>query len=451
MESIIEDDIIEAQRMPAASSVVVEAVLCAERPILRRRRLSSLSPESEHNSCSRSRMANDCYICCQQGENNCSYNCCDDDGRNIIESSLPSPSSDDNSRRRRRRHRYGSCQRVIMAAMMILLAVIFSSIPIISTRTPSTLFAVAFSPSLNLSPARFSSSCTTQLSAVRKRVGSHHHQPPPRATIANNNNANNNNNNNNGGGGGRRRKNNVFEQFTPEYIGSPYDIDLSPPVDKNGHIDLTKGNNDDNTHTTTKKQVNRKRGGRGRGQTINSTKSTTTIKNANKVNLRLRTLLLNDEGEINPSLPDDSPEAAQQLAQFHTYSKVSEEARRKAKESVSSHTEDEDDDEDYEEGNDNDGGEMVATTMSINNLAGVNNARRKRTTTAAMKQQQQQRRSSIRATVKETGSDSISSYTKSLGQHELLHKDDEVLLGRQVRMLMVLEDKRMELEEEMLR
>ncbi|KAL7437829.1 hypothetical protein ACHAXM_005854 [Skeletonema potamos] len=58
---------------------------------------------------------------------------------------------------------------------------------------------------------------------------------------------------------------------------------------------------------------------------------------------------------------------------------------------------------------------------------------------------------SIRATVKETGSDSISSYTKSLGQHELLHKDDEVLLGRQVRMLMVLEEKRMELEEELLR
>ena len=93
---------------------------------------------------------------------------------------------------------------------------------------------------------------------------------------------------------------------------------------------------------------------------------------------------------------------------------------------------------------------MVATTMSIHNLAG-GHAKRRRTTTTTIKQQQQQRRTSIRATVKETGSDSISSYTKSLGQHELLHKDDEVLLGRQVRMLMVLEDKRMELEEEMLR
>jgi RNA polymerase primary sigma factor len=94
---------------------------------------------------------------------------------------------------------------------------------------------------------------------------------------------------------------------------------------------------------------------------------------------------------------------------------------------------------------------MVATTMNIHNLAGGNVKRRRTTTTAMKQQQQQQRRTSIRATVKETGSDSISSYTKSLGQHELLHKDDEVLLGRQVRMLMVLEDKRMELEEEMLR
>ena len=57
----------------------------------------------------------------------------------------------------------------------------------------------------------------------------------------------------------------------------------------------------------------------------------------------------------------------------------------------------------------------------------------------------------VRATVKETGSDSIGSYIKSLGQHELLYKEDEVLLGRQVRLLSVLEERRYELEEELLR
>lgn len=88
---------------------------------------------------------------------------------------------------------------------------------------------------------------------------------------------------------------------------------------------------------------------------------------------------------------------------------------------------------------------MVATTRNIHNLHDTS------ATAAHRRNTNNKRRMSIRATVKETGSDSISSYTKSLGQHELLHKDDEVLLGRQVRMLMVLEEKRMELEEELLR
>ena len=57
----------------------------------------------------------------------------------------------------------------------------------------------------------------------------------------------------------------------------------------------------------------------------------------------------------------------------------------------------------------------------------------------------------VRATVKETGSDSISTYIKSLVQHELLYKEDEILLGRQVRMLSKLEEKRSELELQLLR
>jgi hypothetical protein len=61
------------------------------------------------------------------------------------------------------------------------------------------------------------------------------------------------------------------------------------------------------------------------------------------------------------------------------------------------------------------------------------------------------RTSTIRATVKETGSDSISTYIKSLGQHELLYKADEILLGRQVRLLMNLEASRKGLEDTLLR
>ena len=57
----------------------------------------------------------------------------------------------------------------------------------------------------------------------------------------------------------------------------------------------------------------------------------------------------------------------------------------------------------------------------------------------------------VRATVLETGSDSISTYIKSLGQHGLLYKEDGILLGRQVRMLSILEGKRRELEDELLR
>ena len=224
----------------------------------------------------------------------------------------------------------------------------------------------------------------------------------------------------------------MFEQFTPDYIASPYDIDLGPSeVDSNGHVDLT--------HTTNNNNEGGKRK-RGRPRKTPVVETTTTVKNANKVNQRLQSLLLNDEGEINPYLPDDSPEAAQQLAQFHTYSKVSEEARRKAKESVSNHN---DDDEEEEE---DEWGGVAATTRNISNLHQTSKLSNRRHPPPPPK-----RRTSIRATVKETGSDSISSYTKSLGQHELLHKDDEVLLGRQVRMLMVLEEGRRELEEELLR
>lgn len=410
---------------------------CSDERTCRRRRASP-PEESEHISCN-----------CIAANNNCCSVNCNDGGINkrMFDSiEMPSPSfhstlssSVQGIKLRRRRHGSYLCSQIVLAttALMVLL---LSSSTTISTTT-GVLFASAFSPPLpssslikQLSPSCYDTTTTTrtQLHAVRKRVGSHH-QPTnqnyiaasPRTTT----------NNNNSAPTPRRRKNNVFEQFTPDYIASPFDVDLGPAADKNGHVDLS---HKDDIKTNNGKQQ-RRRGRPSKKHSTTASVDTNTIKNANKVNLRLQSLLLNDEGEINPYLPDDSPEAAQQLAQFHTYSKVSEEARRKAKESVSSHPNDEEEDEDVE------GGRVVATTRNIHNLHDTS------ATAAHRRNTNNKRRMSIRATVKETGSDSISSYTKSLGQHELLHKDDEVLLGRQVRMLMVLEEKRMELEEELLR
>lgn len=52
----------------------------------------------------------------------------------------------------------------------------------------------------------------------------------------------------------------------------------------------------------------------------------------------------------------------------------------------------------------------------------------------------------IRASVKETGNDAIGSYLKSMGSHELLRKEDEIVLGRQIQILVKWETVRQELE-----
>eukprot|EP00986_Skeletonema_menzelii_P003757 scaffold1202_cov149-Skeletonema_menzelii.AAC.2 len=379
--------------MPSASSLDG----CSDDRTCRRRRASS--PESEHISCNCNLAINNC---CSVDDYN---NGCIDESMVGIElppipllQSISSSSREIKLRRRRHGSKSNLCSQIVLATTALALMLISSPATISNTDGPSLLFASAFSappltPMKQLSPSCYTKTTTTQHYAVRKRVGN--------------------------------------------YIASPYDVDLGPSaVDKNGHVELS---HKDDTKTNNGTSKPRRRGRPSKNQSTTSAVDTNGIKNANKVNLRLQSLLLNDEGEINPYLPDDSPEAAQQLAQFHTYSKVSEEARRKAKESVSSHADDEDEQDDDE------GGRVVATTRNIHNLHDTS------AVAAQRRNASNKRRMSIRATVKETGSDSISSYTKSLGQHELLHKDDEVLLGRQVRMLMILEEKRMELEEELLR
>lgn len=196
-----------------------------------------------------------------------------------------------------------------------------------------------------------------------------------------------------------RRSKNVFEQFTPEYVKSPYDIDVLPKFNGNG-----VSSPDD--------KVN------GAKDSSNATGS----KQRKQLSQRLESLLQNDEGEED-YFADDSPQAAQQIADIRIYGKLSEEARRKATEAV----------------------KEVKDKRATKGVIGDND----REMTAATPVRKK-RTSTVRATVKETGSDSISNYIKSLGQHELLYKADELLLGRQVKLLMQLEETRKGLEEKFL-
>lgn len=57
----------------------------------------------------------------------------------------------------------------------------------------------------------------------------------------------------------------------------------------------------------------------------------------------------------------------------------------------------------------------------------------------------------VKASVFETGQDSIKEYMKALGNHQVLSAEDEQVLGRQIQTLAKWEEKRQELEDELLR
>jgi len=57
----------------------------------------------------------------------------------------------------------------------------------------------------------------------------------------------------------------------------------------------------------------------------------------------------------------------------------------------------------------------------------------------------------IRANVRETGFDSMKYYMKTMGNHELLQKNEEIILAREIQILMKWEEIRDELESELLR
>jgi hypothetical protein len=192
----------------------------------------------------------------------------------------------------------------------------------------------------------------------------------------------------------KQRSKNVFEQFTPAYMKSPFDVDVLPRTD-DAEVNGKSADNFDPPKT----------------------------KQQNHLTQRLKSLLQNDEGEED-YIADDSPEAAQQIADIKIYGKLSEEARRKATEAVK---------------------EVKLKTKK------GKGGRDEEEDAEQVLPVQNKRKSKVRATVKETGSDSINTYIKSLGQHELLNKADELLLATQVRKLISLEETRKMLESDQLR
>lgn len=218
----------------------------------------------------------------------------------------------------------------------------------------------------------------------------------------------------------RRRKKNVFDQFTPAYDSSPFDVSFGSEAD---HFEV-------NSNGEKKTKLSQKRKQRQN-------------KSEGEVHRRIAALLADDVGEQNPSVPDDSPEAAHEIADGASSRKVSEEARRKANVAVSTAGEAE---EDFSAAK----VRRVVAGESDHSVAPRHSQEDYDADQEPMPRRRRGPQKILRATVKETGSDSISTYIKSLGQHELLYKEDEVALGRQVRILTTLEKERQNLEEELL-
>jgi len=383
-----------------------------------------IPPSSEISS----RQEDDCYLARQL----------DDDNMMSIHQHYTSNTNGhdrDRIRKRKRPRRRASIAMVSLAAIVSNNCSAINSVQAFAT--PYQLHTV--------SPIQKS----TSLNAVHKRLGNHDISTSrASAERANSNNSNKKFVKSRGG-----KKTNVFEQFTPDYMSSPYDVDLSGDDDGDTSNEEEQSVIKLNNGSTIKKKIPPSQTKYKPPNRVNKSQIIT----SNKINLRLRTLLKDDTNEQDPLIPDSSPQAANQLALKDSYNKLSEEARRKANEAVKAGNND-----DGEEGESVVGDGKVRRVVKkkgnkakpaieegedeIANSNAVTLASPTRTSSTTTTS----RRGRVRATVKETGSDSMGSYIKSLGQHELLYKEDEILLGRQVRILSVLEEKRYELEEELL-
>jgi hypothetical protein len=134
---------------------------------------------------------------------------------------------------------------------------------------------------------------------------------------------------------------------------------------------------------------------------------------------KIAKLLSDDDGEEDDETPDFSEAAANEVAD-KSYSRISEQAKFKANAAVMKK-------------------DLFGepTDLGLEYFDDRGDGKRKRT-------------SKVRASVKETGNDTIRSYVKSMGAHELLPKESEELLGRHIQLLVKWEGVRQELEESLL-
>jgi len=141
---------------------------------------------------------------------------------------------------------------------------------------------------------------------------------------------------------------------------------------------------------------------------------------------RIVKLLSDDHGEEDDEIPDYSLEAANEVADKRVYSKISEEAKWKANAVMQKSDLDSLD------------GDRFDHHVNANDLIGTKViASRYKPVTKVM------------ASVKETGGDSIWEYVKSIGSHELLPQESEMLLGRHIQLLVKWEEVRGGLENDL--
>ncbi len=149
--------------------------------------------------------------------------------------------------------------------------------------------------------------------------------------------------------------------------------------------------------------------------------------NASTMEHKIVNLLSDDHGEEDDHVTDDSVEAAMEIADKKVYSRISEEAKYKANAVMQKKKED-------------------VAAKSIKKEAVVTKGSRRRQQNG-ISNKSLGTRTKVRASVKETGGDSMSEYVKSMGQHELLPQQSEILLGKQIQLLVKWEGVRQELEE----
>mmetsp|Transcript_17747 Transcript_17747/g.26464 ORF Transcript_17747/g.26464 Transcript_17747/m.26464 type:complete len:719 (-) Transcript_17747:33-2189(-) len=226
----------------------------------------------------------------------------------------------------------------------------------------------------------------------------------------------------------------VFASFSSAYSQSSYDFIESSEVIS------------EVTSEVTSSQPQRK-------ITTKITNKDNSKKTESAVTHKIARLLVDDDGEEDNLAPDDSPEAANQLADRASFAKMSEEAKFKASLAVKKSLAQ---------------SELPQLQKKKDHPLTKPAKKKKADASAAMKhskitrkeymileekRQNRQRKPAeskkIRATVSETGSDSMGKYAKSMSNHELLRKEDEVVLGREIQILVKWEEERQRLEDQL--